>query len=136
MACVCHMQASRRKVCILWKLEGDISISEGEIPPEFAWWDITRARRETFSTVRVASARVRARASTACVLKRSNYALVTFGVFEVCNAYYGASFGRVNGHVLAGTRTFDPAAQKGGPAGVAWASKGVRIVPVDAHAWT
>ena len=28
---------TRRKVCVLWKLEGDISVSEGEMPCEFQW---------------------------------------------------------------------------------------------------
>ena len=56
-------------------------------------------------------------------LKRSSYVFVTFGVIEVCNADSGTSksgirlFGTVNGHVLAGTRTFDPAAQKGRSSG-------------------
>ena len=62
------MFVTRRKVCILWKLEGNISVSEGEIPSEFEWWDThlraprARARRKTFSIVSVAP-----RASTACV---------------------------------------------------------------------
>ena len=34
-----------RNVCILWKLEGDISVSEGERPSEFEWWDTTRVQR-------------------------------------------------------------------------------------------
>ena len=72
------MFVTRRKVCVLWKLEGDISVSEGEVPSEFEWWDTTRARR--------ACAR-----EYGMRLKRSIYVLVTFGVFQVCNAYCGTS---------------------------------------------
>ena len=75
------MFVTRRKVCILWKLEGDISVSEGEIPSEFGWWETARGRRKTFSIVSVA--RVYG--------MRSSYVFVTFGVFEVCNAYCGTS---------------------------------------------
>ena len=96
-----------------------------------------RARRKAFSIVSIA-ARAGAPREHGMRLKRSSYALVTFGAFEVCNAYCGASKKRPSliwkseRHVLAVTRTFDPAAQK-----VAWASKGVRIcAPIDAHAWT
>ena len=55
-----HVFVTRRKVCILWKLEGNISVSGGKIPSEFEWWDTTCARRKTFSMVSVA-------ASTACL---------------------------------------------------------------------
>ena len=55
------MFVTRRKVCILWKLEGEIRVSEGEIPSEFEWWDTPRARRKTFSIVSVAAARARVR---------------------------------------------------------------------------
>ena len=54
------MFVTRRKVCILWKLEGEIRVSEKEIPSEFERWNTTRARRKTFSIVSVA-ARARAR---------------------------------------------------------------------------
>ena len=60
------MFVTRRKECILWKLEGHISVSEGVVPSEFERWDTTCARRKTFSIVSVA-ARPRVRASTACV---------------------------------------------------------------------
>ena len=30
-----HVFVTGRKVCILWELEGDISVSEGKIPSEF-----------------------------------------------------------------------------------------------------
>ena len=39
-----HVLVTCRKVCILWKLEGDISVSEGEIQSEFEWWDTTCTR--------------------------------------------------------------------------------------------
>ena len=64
-----------------------------------------RVRTKTFSIVSVASREYGMR----------SYVFVTFGAFEVCNAYCGTS--RVNGHVLAWTRTFDPAAQKGRSSG-------------------
>ena len=37
-----HVFVTRLKVSILWKLEGEISDSEGEIRSEFEWWDTTR----------------------------------------------------------------------------------------------
>ena len=42
-----HVFVTRRKACILWKLEGDISVSQREIPSGFEWWDTrcARARR-------------------------------------------------------------------------------------------
>ena len=54
------MFVTRKKACVLWKLEGDISISEGRIPSKFECWDTTcalaaRARRKTFSIGSVAS---------------------------------------------------------------------------------
>ena len=60
------MFVTRRKVCILWKLEGDISVSEGEIPSEFEWWDTTWARE------RAAGAEAPWR-EYGVRLKRSNY---------------------------------------------------------------
>ena len=65
---------TRGNVCIFWKLEGDISVSEGEKPSEFEWWDTPRARRKTFSIVSVAAREYGMR------LKRSSYVFVTFGV--------------------------------------------------------
>ena len=56
------MFVTRRKACILWKLEGDISVSEREMPSKLEWWDTTcaRARRQTFSVVSVAAREQRA----------------------------------------------------------------------------
>ena len=68
------MFVTRRKVCILWKLEGDINVSDGAIPSEFEWWDTTCAREHGM------------RLKEAVI-----YMFVTFGVFEVCNAYCGTS---------------------------------------------
>ena len=39
-------------VCILWKLEGDISVSEREIPSGFEWWDTTRAQKDLLHSER------------------------------------------------------------------------------------
>ena len=46
MACVCHMQEG------MHLMEGDISVSEGEIPSEFEWWDTTCARARARTRVR------------------------------------------------------------------------------------
>ena len=51
----------------------DISVSEGEIPSEFGWWDTARARGAREYSMRL------------------KIVFVTFGMFEVCNAYCGAS---------------------------------------------
>ena len=76
---------------------------------------IPHARRKTFSIVSVGA---RAQREYGMRLKRSNYVFVTFGVFEVWKSERACL-------------------SRGGPAEVAWASKGVRIcVPIDAHAWT
>ena len=61
-----HAFVTRRKACILWKLEGDISVSEREIPSGFEWWDTTRARAQE-DLLHTERRRSRARASTACV---------------------------------------------------------------------
>ena len=37
------MFVTRRKVCVLYKLEGNISVSEGEVSSKFEWWDTTCA---------------------------------------------------------------------------------------------
>ena len=117
------MFVTRRKgVCILWKMEGEVRVSEGEIPSEFEWWNTTCAHaRAQEDLLHSQGHHVR---EYGMRLKRSSYVFVTLGAIEVCNAYSGTSksgirgFGRVNGHVLAsGTRTFDPAAQKGRSSG-------------------
>ena len=77
------MFVTRRKVCILWKLEGDISVSEGETPSEFEWWD-TRAQEDLLHSQR------RRPREYGMRLKRSTV-FDAFGVFEVCNAYCGTS---------------------------------------------
>ena len=43
---------TRRKACVLWKLEGDLSVSEGEIPSEFEWWDTTCAQADLLHSER------------------------------------------------------------------------------------
>ena len=73
MACVCHTQEG-----IFWKLEGDISVSDEEIPSEFERWGTTCTGRPSPYCRRTREYGMR--------LKRSNYVFVTFGVFEVCNA--------------------------------------------------
>ena len=65
------MLVTRRKVCVLWKLEGDISVSEGEIPSEFEWGDTAHARRKTFSIVSVA-----ARAPVWCGVEKKQCSLL------------------------------------------------------------
>ena len=61
------MFVTRRKVCILWKLEGDIRVSEREIPSEFEWWDTTRTRRAQKDLLHSERRLARARESTAGV---------------------------------------------------------------------
>ena len=39
-----HVFVTHRKACILWKLEGDISVSEREMQSGFEWWDTTCMR--------------------------------------------------------------------------------------------
>ena len=107
-----------RKECSLWKLEGDISVSEGEILSEFEWWDTTCPRARAQEDL-LHSQRRRARREYGMRLKRSNYAFVTFGVFDVCNAYCGTSRSGIpliwksERARLSRTRTFDLGAQKG-----------------------
>ena len=72
-ACVCHAQ------------EGTHLSSSGGIRRACARAPRARARRKTFSIVSITAREYGVR------LKRNISVFVTFGVFEACNAYYGAS---------------------------------------------
>ena len=97
------MFVTRRAACVLWKLEGDISVSEREIPSEFEWWDTARAQRAKEDLLHSEHRRApRARVQRA-IEKKQLCVLLHLECLK---------FAMHTAHVLAGTRTFYPVGQK------------------------
>ena len=94
MACVCHT-----------KLEGDISVSDGEIQSKFEWWDTTRACRSHRRRAPVWRG-VEKKQACVCYIWSAMHT-------EARRKKRHSLIWKSERARLSGTRTFDPAAQKG-----------------------
>ena len=131
MACVCHTQG-RHASYGSWKATSALAKGKYRLGSSGG---IPRAQEDLLHSER-------RRERAACVWKESIVCLLhleclKFAMRTVARRQAFVDLEEWTGTSLPGHGRLIPRRRRGGPAGVAWASKGVRIcAPIDAHAWT